>query len=223
MPTEFDSWFWVWDNFTPPTWGKQLRSSLHMLAQDESVLQKESKANVHRFGRRKIALAALLLVIFTSIEVYAHTYVQIHSLPVVTEEEVHIFSILRYYTGTSTFSSSGCRWLVGWILRRPAPQYGYVDIFKTEQNGSYFVLGTDLLVLGLEAASNHTSSFSAHMDEIDYESNHTAIRIDYELGEIGTYQINFELHVRVYERTLIGLIPKEDIAIPINATVYFGP
>jgi len=79
------------------------------------------------------------------------------------------------------------------------------------------------LVLGLEAASNHTSSFSAHMDEIDYESNHTAIRIDYELGEIGTYQINFELHVRVYERTLIGLIPKEDIAIPINATIYYGP
>jgi hypothetical protein len=188
-------------------------------------LQKENKANVHRFGRRKIALAALLLIIFTSIEVYAHTYVEIHGLPVVSEEEVQRGSISYWqnYTGTSTFSSSGCRWLVGWIVRRPAPHWGYVDIFKTEQNGSYFVLGTDLLVLGLEATSNHTSSFSAHMDEIDYESNYTDISIDYELGEIGTYQINFELHVRVYERTLIGLMPKEDIAIPINATVYYGP
>jgi hypothetical protein len=186
-------------------------------------LQKENKANVHRFGRRKIALAALSLIIFTSIEVYAHVYVQIHGLPVVDEEEVHRLSNSQYYTGTSTFSSSGCRWIVGWIVRRPAPQNGYVFIFKTEQNGSYFVLGTDLLVLGLEATSNNTSSFWAHMDEIDYESNYTAIRIDYELGEIGTYQINFELHVRVYERTLIGLIPKEDIAIPISATVYYGP
>jgi len=211
--------------FYPTHTGKQLRSSLHTLAKDEAVLQKENKANVHRFGRRKIALAALLLIIFTSIEVYAHTYVQIHGLPVVSEEEVHRFSISYWqnYTGTSTFSSSGCRWLVGWIVRRPAPQYGYVDIFKTEQNGSYFVLGTDLLILGLEATSNHTSSFWAHMDEIDYESNYTDIRIDYELGEIGTYQINFELHVRVYERTLIGLIPKEDVAIPISATVYYGP
>jgi len=169
-------------------------------------------------------LVALALIIFTSIEVYAHTYVQIHGLPVVSEEEVQIrFSNLQYYTGTSSFSSSGCRWLVGWLVRRPAPQNGYVSIFKTKQNGSYFVWDTNFVVLGLEATSNNTSSFSAHLDEIDYESNYTAIRIDYELGEQGTYQINFELHVRIYERTLLGLIPKEDIAIPINATVYYGP
>jgi hypothetical protein len=187
-------------------------------------LEKENKVNVHRFGRRKIALIALLLIIFTSIEVYAHTYVQIHGLPVVSEEEVQTeFSNSQYYTGNSAFSSSGCRWLVGWLVRRPAPQNGYVSIFKTEQNGSYFVLNTDFVVLGLEATSNNTSSFSAHMDEIDYESNFTAIRIDYELGEQGTYQINFELHLRVYERTLLGLIPKEDVTIPINATVYYGP
>jgi hypothetical protein len=187
-------------------------------------LEKENKVNVHRFGRRKIALIALLLIIFTSIEVYAHTYVQIHGLPVVSEEEVQTeFSNSQYYTGNSYFSGSGCRWLVGWLVRRPAPQYGYVFIFKTEQNGSYFVLSTDFAVLGLEATSNNTSSFSAHMDEIIYESNYTAIRIDYELGEQGTYQINFELHLRVYERTLLGLIPKEDVTIPINATVYYGP
>jgi hypothetical protein len=203
--------------------GKWLRSSLHTVTKDEVVLEKENKAKVHRFGRRKTALAALLLIIFTSTVVYAHVYVQIHSLPVVTEEDVHRFSNWQYYTGTSTFSSTGCRWLVGWIVRRPAPQFGYVDIFKIEQNGSYFVLGTDISVLGLEATSNHTSNFWARMDEIDYESNYTDIRIDYEFGEIGTYQINFELHVRVYERTLLGLVPKEDVSIRMNATIYYGP
>ena len=188
------------------------------------MLQKENKTNLRRLGRHKIALVALSVIIFTSIEVYAHTYVQIHGLPAVSEEEVKIeFSNSLYYTGNSSFSSSGCRWLVGWLVRRPAPQNGYVTIFKTEQNGSYFVLNTDFAVLGVEAASNNTSYFSAHMDEIDYESNYTAIRIDYELGEQGTYQINFDLLVRVYERTLLGLVPKEDIAIPINATVYYGP
>jgi hypothetical protein len=163
-------------------------------------------------------------VILASLEVYAHTYVQIHSLPVVSEDEVQTqFSNSQYYTGNSSFSSSGCRWLVGWLVRRPAPQNGYVSIFKTEQNGSYFVLGTDLLILDLKASSNNTSYFWAHMDEIDYESNYTAIRINYDLGEIGTYHINFDLHVRVYQRTLLGLIPTEDITIPINATVYYGP
>ena len=199
-------------------------SSLHTLTQDECALEKENKVNVHRFGRRKVALIALLLIIFTSIEVYAHNYVQMHGLSVVSEEEVQTeFSNLLYYTGNSAFSSSGCRWLVGWLVRRPAPQNGYVTIFKTEQNGSYFVLNTDFVILGVEATSNNTSSFSAHLDEIDYERNYTAIRIDYELGEQGTYQINFTLHFRVYERTLLGLIPKEDITIPINATVYYGP
>ncbi|MCJ7631135.1 hypothetical protein MUP77_01855 [Candidatus Bathyarchaeota archaeon] len=185
---------------------------------------RENKVNAHRFGRRKIALIALILIIFTSIEVYAHIYVWIHGLPVVSEEEVQTrFSNLQYYTGHSVFSSSGCRWLVGWLVRRPVPQNGYVFIFKTQQNGSYFVLNTDFVVLGLKATSNNTSSFTAHIDEIDYESNCTAIRIDYELGEIGTYQIDFELYLRVYERTLLGLIPKEDVMIPINATVYYGP
>lgn len=176
---------------------------------------------MHNFGRRELAAIALVLVILVSLEVYAHNYVQIHNLPVVTEEEVHRFSNWQYYTGISTFSSSGCRWLVGWIVRRPAPHCGYVDIFKTEQNGSYFVLGTDFLVLGLEATSNK-SDFWAHMDEIGYESNYTGIRIDYELGEIGTYQINFELHVGVYERTLLGLIPKEEATIPMNVTIHYN-
>lgn len=187
-------------------------------------MEKDVKNKVHLSRRKKIALGVLILVILVSLEVYAHTYVQIHGLPVVSEEEVQTrFSNSQYYTGNSAFSSSGCRWLVGWLVRRPAPQNGYVSIFKTGQNGSYFVLNTDFVILGLEATSNNTSSFSAHMDEIDYESNYTAIRIDYELGEIGTYQINFELHLRIYERTLIGLIPKEDVTIPINATVYYGP
>jgi hypothetical protein len=187
-------------------------------------LEKEAKAKTHLSARKKIALVVLILVILVSLEVFAHTYVQIHSLPVVSEEEVQtIFSNPLYYTGSSAFSSNGCRWLIGWLVRKPAPQNGYVSIFKTEQNGSYFVLNTDFAVLGLEATSNNTSSFSMTIYEIIYESNYTAIRIDYELGEQGTYQINFELHLRVYERTLLGLIPKEDIAIPINATVYYGP
>ncbi len=61
------------------------------------------------------------------------------------------------------------------------------------------------------------------MGEIDYGTNYTAISVYYTLGEQGTYQISFNLHLRIYQRTLLGLIPKEDVTIPINATVYYGP
>ena len=187
-------------------------------------MEKDAKAKVHVSRRKKIALVVLIMVILVLLEVFAHTYVQIHGLPVVSEEEVQtMFSNPQYYTGSSAFSSSGCRWPVGWLVRRPAPQNGYVFIFKTKENGSFSVLNTDFVVLGLDATSNNTSYFMAHMDEIIYESNYTAIRIVYELGEQGTYQINFELHLRIYERTLVGLIPKEDVTFLISATVYYGP
>ncbi len=171
-----------------------------------------------------MVLVTLLVLVFALIEVYAHIYVQVHSLPVVSEEQVRkIFSNSFYYTGNSAFSSSGCRWLVGWLIRTPpTPQNGYVSIFKTEQNGSFFVLNTDFAILNLEAASNNTSYFSADMGEIDYGTNYTTISVYYTLGEQGTYQINFNLHVRIYQRTLLGLIPTEDVTIPINATVYYG-
>ena len=203
---------------------KKLRSSNHILGQGGARLQTEKEANLHRFFRRRIVLVAFSVIILVSVEVYAHTYVSLHGLPVVSEEEVKTeFSNPQYYTGSSALASDGCRWLVGWLVRRPAPSAGYVSIYKTQQNGSLFALSTDLLILDLEATSNNTNYFWAHMDKIDYESNYTTIRIDYELGEMGTYQIDFALHVRVYERTLLGLILKEDITIPIKATVYYGP
>jgi hypothetical protein len=177
------------------------------------MLEKEKGTSVHHFSHRKIAVVALMLVVLTSVEVYAHTYVQISSLSLVTEDEVHTFA---NYTGTYTFSRSGCRWLVGWI--RTAPQFGYVDIFKIEQNGSLFVLRTDLLILGLEAPLNSMGRPAANLSETYYASNYTDLRITYD----NSNQTGFDLHVRVYEETLIGLIPQEDVTIPINATVFNG-
>lgn len=176
-----------------------------------------------RFINKRLAVVVLILVIFMLLDVYAHTYVQIHSLSVVTEEEIHSFLDWQNPTGTYTFSKSGCRWFVGWIIRRPAPRFGYVYIFKIEQNGSLFALQKDLLILELTSTSNNTGNFFAHLDEIYYAGNYTNISIDYDFGEIGTYQISLSLHVRVYERTLLGLIPQEEITIPINVTIYYGP
>lgn len=121
-----------------------------------SVEKKKTKR--FHLGRRRIAFVALTLLIFASLEVYAQTYVQIHSLSVVAEENAQSFaqqsiggSDSSYKMDMYNFSSSGCRWLV--ILEtlknttNPENNWAFIDIFKTEQNGSFFVSSTDLLIL----------------------------------------------------------------------------
>jgi hypothetical protein len=55
------------------------------------------------------------------------------------------------------------------------------------------------------------------------ESNDTAIQIEYGLGWIGTYKIDFDIRVQVYQETLLGLVPREVINLPSNFTMYYGP
>lgn len=47
--------------------GKQLRSYLLRVSKDEVVLEKENKVSVRRFGRRKIALVLLLIILMSTI------------------------------------------------------------------------------------------------------------------------------------------------------------
>jgi len=175
------------------------------------------------FSSKRVAVIIAIVVGSMAVEVYAHTYVPIHGLPVVTEEAVHRFLDWQNPTGGYTVSQSGCRWFIGWIIRRPIPRFGYIYIFKVEQNGSLLVLQKDLHILELTSTSNNTGNFVATVDEISYAGNYTSIRIDYDFGEIGTYQVSLSLRVNVYERTLVGLIPKEEVTIPINALINYRP
>jgi hypothetical protein len=179
--------------------------------------EEDKGAKIHHFSSRKIALVILVPLAVACVEVYAHAYVPINSLSVVSEEKALRFA---NYTGTYNFSRSGCRWLVGWTSSDP--QFGYVDIFKIEQNRSLLVLQTDLMILGLEPASNSTG-IAAHLNETYYAGNFTDLRITYDSVQSQTYQIGFGLQVRVYERTLLGLIPEGDVTIPVNITIHSRP
>jgi hypothetical protein len=101
--------------------------------------------------------------------------------------------------------------------------YGYISIFKVEQNKSLFTLNTDLVVLKLEPRSNNSEWLSTELDEVLYESNRTDASIKYYFGEIGTYQIDFGLVVQVYEETLLATLLREEIRIPLETTIYYGP
>ena len=188
-------------------------------------MEVKKKVKVNRINRKVTAIAALMIFVLVLLEVYAHTYVQVHRLPVLTEEEA-LKLIPYYYNSTCTFSSDGARWLVALQNKKPTPSlnFAYLYIFKMEQNRSFLVQDIDLLILGLNSTSNSTGGyFLARIEELDYQSNFTVVRIWYDIGQIGTYQVDFGLRVKVYEETLLGSIPKEEMKVPVTATIYYGP
>jgi hypothetical protein len=188
-------------------------------------LKKDEKTMVHLSRRKKIGVVALILVILALLEVYVHTYVQIHDLQVVTVDDALRSFPFGQSTGTYTFSSTGCRWLVVWRADEASASmnYGFICIFKVEQNKSLFTLNTDLSVVKLQPTSNNTGWFEAALDEVLYENNRTSARIRYHFGEIGTYEIDFGLVVQVYEETFLATLLREEIRIPLETTIYYGP
>lgn len=178
-----------------------------------------------RFTRRTFIIFISIVLILVLLEIYAHTYVQVHVLSVVPESAARSSFPFGQSTGTYAFSSAGCRWLVIWRADEASTSmnYGFICIFKLEENKSLFALNTGLVVLKLEPRSNNSGWFSAGLDEVLYESNRTSARINYNFGEIGTYEIDFGLVVQVYEETFLATFLREEIRIPLETTIYYGP
>jgi hypothetical protein len=195
---------------------------------DVTVLEGHTKVRIrHVTSRQKIGIIALVLVVFISSEVYAHNYIKVRALPVLTKEQaLKQLEVYVWWNGTHEFSSSGCSWLAVWRIPRPQPSanWAYFFIFKTEQNSSLWILRTDLAVLQPSPRSNSTGGyFTTFSIEVDYGDNCTTISVPFDVGWIGTYEVDFDIRVQVYQETLLGLLPKEVINVPTNVTMYYGP
>lgn len=174
-------------------------------------------------NRKLVALIISVFLVLVLVEIYAHFYVRMHNLPVLTREEA--LKLVPCYDGSCTFSSSGARWFVVWKIKRPTSSinFAYIYLFKIKQNKTLLIQNVDVTILGLKATSNGTGNLYANIDDTFYKSNYTIVRIRYDLGEIGMYQIDFGLLVKIYEETIFGFLPKEETRIPIKVTVYYGP
>jgi len=190
-------------------------------------LTEVAKSKIRRFFRKKKVVATFIVVFaFFLSEIYAHNYVYVHSLPVLTEEQA--FDELRRgawsWNGTYEFSSSSCRWLVVWKLPGLTSEINYfhVFIFKIYQSSSLWIQRTDLAVWS-HPTSNCSGCYGvAYTVPISY-GEYIGLDIPYitETGP-GTYEIDLGVRVRIYQETLLGLLPQDEIALPINATVSYG-
>jgi hypothetical protein len=183
-----------------------------------------------RWTNRKIAaLIIVVVLIVVPVEIYAHTYVEIHGLRVLTEDDaLKLLPFLKYdlYTVNCTLSSSGCQWLFVWEIGMPKVSFGfaYVHIFKIGQNASFFVQGIDLAKFKLESTTNESDGWlEVQMRDISYDDNQTTLTVVYYFGRPGSYEVYFGLHAEVYEETLFGIFPKEEIIIPMTTTLSYNP
>ena len=196
---------------------------------------KEKEKKVKVFRHKKIIAITVTIVVLASLEIYAQTYVQIHVLPVVSEADAQNFAWQEmggsnsfYKLNNFTFLSNGCRWLLILETEKNSTvidQWTFIDIFKIEQNGSFLVYGTDLQILGVTVQYINAPEQGGIFPTVNTfdNNNYTVVRVIYLWSQQGTSGALFNLTVGVYQRTLIGIIPKGQVTIPLNTTLTLSP
>lgn len=106
----------------------------------------------------------------------------------------------------------------------PHENYAFFAFFKTAQNSSISTQTLEIIPVGLKPTLNDTTSdayFS--LDAAIFASNYTSIRVRYELGQTGTYQVDFGLTAKIYAKTLLGYLPVEEMEISVGEVLHYGP
>ena len=180
-------------------------------------------------SRRIIILLVLSTVAaVTLIEVYLHAYMR--SLPVISVAEAYQSAPLRFEaTHVLSYNAYGCsaNWLMLYRIEKPTSphmNYAFFCFFKTAQNSSLLTQTLDILPVGIKPTSNDTGSHvHISLDEILFDANYTIVRVRYDFGEIGTYDVDFGLMLKIYSKTVLGHLPIDEIRISVGEILHYGP
>jgi len=185
-----------------------------------------------RISRKALAfLLILVLAAVIALEVYAHTYVP--HLSVTSEEEAlaSVESYMWWANGTTIFHREfghcSVDWLFTWWFKEatPATNFFYIRIFKVNSSVSLLVQDLEIVPLKLQTTSSgmyRENAVYAWLGGVGHYGNYTWIRIGYDIGYPGIYDVNFNLSIKVYAKTLLGYLPIEDTTISINVTMTYG-
>ncbi len=174
-----------------------------------------------RLSRRKKYAIVSIVLVAVLLELYAHTYVEVHALSVVPEDEGHA---KRSGPGDSyRFVQGNCEWVFTYVIERPAHNshngYVWAYIFKIGENKSVFTGPTSLLVSNVKLSHIKDVYFYFDPDEQVFYDNYTGIRLDLDFQGNGSYPIHIDVNLNFYQQTVIGIIPVGQVSIPIDATV----
>jgi len=141
------------------------------------------------------------------------------------------------YNESATFSSDGTTWL---ILFNSGGNYapiswgGLIYIFKIAQNNSLGVLNSNLIPqkIGIAAPppnngvytdnpyfpSDNPYGFSPQNYYNCIDNNCTVVWYEYSVTS-GTFNVSLAFTFRVYETTLVGIVPSDEATIYFNSTI----
>jgi hypothetical protein len=183
----------------------------------------ENMPSIGWLNKKRLIVITVVLIIL--LVVYAHSYVPIHELSVVSDDQAKAHR--SGLGGSYEFVESNCRWVVKWVREKPSkssPHTGYfwTWIYKVSENTTLLSSGTSILVSGISAryGTNNSQIFHWLENSIIYGIDRADIRTDLFFDENGTYDVTLSLELKFYKRTPIGILPTGAHTIPMNGTFY---
>jgi Uncharacterized protein conserved in bacteria len=179
---------------------------------------------MHKLGLKRVTLILVIIVACAfSAEAYAHSYVQVAQLPVVSSNDA--LTVPLSYNATATFSSNGAKWLIIAVLPafRNLSQSGAVIyyVYKIDQRNDFFTQSVDIIPEDIEISSNpigvHTDGALRYQPYL-YEGNCTTAGKGYFISNVGTYFVDFSFRFKVYKTTPLGIFPLDEETIHFNET-----
>jgi hypothetical protein len=168
-----------------------------------------------------VVLVAVLVGVIC-VEVYAHSYVKIDNLPIVTADDA--LTVPMAVNGTCIVSSGGATWLI--ILELPTfvhmtPTGAItVYIYKIQENKNLLTQSIDFVAQNIAVKPDiggvqTDQDFRASL----YYNNCTTAGISYYIVNSGTYHIDIALTYKTYQTTLFGILPVNSGTVHFNATL----
>jgi len=168
----------------------------------------------------------VLLVTIVSVEVFAHFYVQVDPLPVVTAEDA-LNTPFLLNNGTTVYSANGAKWLLVLSCYRDnnAPSGSTkVYVFKLQDNSTFPAQSVNIKPLSITfntVRSDINTYGSNSYREGFYLNKCTIAAQDYYLSGIGKYDADISFTFRIYQQTLFGYIPGQEATVHFNATFIY--
>lgn len=170
-----------------------------------------------KFTRKRAVLVASVLLVLILLEAYAHTYVQPGSFNTIPQNEAILFSNISD-TGNCTFMQGNSLWLVKWYIGNTSTFTPVtIAIFKISENCSLLNPATGIIIsnLQIDYDSGVLSLFKTY-GTTNYGSDRVDLRDVLIFPSNGTYNFTYNLNIKFYQNSILGLIPNGETTIPLN-------
>ncbi len=173
--------------------------------------------NVSRKSIVIILVATLLLAV--CFEIYAHIYIKIANLPVVSSADV--LKLPYISNDTYILSANGAEWLLALkqfnVTSEPAGLVLF--IFKIKQNTNFYIQSIDLIPENLQVNLGiKDSSFSTNLTPYYTQNSNCTIQPATYTFSPGTYNCTFNFKFKIYESTLLGISTVNETTVQFYET-----